>query len=163
MKASQKCIDLIKRSESLSLTAYLCQAGKPTIGWGHTRGVKLGQRITLKQAEAFLRADISSVEVDLNFYLHAVLLTQGQFDALCDFTFNLGIGDFLRSTLYKLVLNHPNESTTVKQFNRWIYGGDGSYNHKDDDGDGLIDEPGEKKQLGGLVTRRKEETKMYLS
>ena len=55
MRTSEAGRDLIKRWESLRLTAYLCQAGIPTIGWGHTSGVRMGDRITEHEAEQFLR------------------------------------------------------------------------------------------------------------
>ena len=47
--------EIIKKWEGLRLEAYLCPAGVPTIGWGHTKGVKLGDKITLEQAEDFLK------------------------------------------------------------------------------------------------------------
>ena len=48
-------------------------------------------------------------------------------------------------------------------FRRWVYGGNGMHNGKDDDGDGLIDEPGEKMKEPGLITRRENEIKLYYS
>ena len=58
MKTSQRGIDLIKQFEGLELTAYHCSAGVPTIGYGHTRGVSLGDTCTEAQAEAMLVKDL---------------------------------------------------------------------------------------------------------
>lgn len=53
-------IDLVKHFEGLSLDAYLCLAGIPTIGYGHTAGVTLGQSITAERAEALLSRDLAA-------------------------------------------------------------------------------------------------------
>jgi lysozyme len=91
MKASQVCIDLIKRFEGLKLDAYLCPAGIPTIGYGHTRCVHIGQHITTEFADVLLAEDIEAVEDDLDLMLH-VPVTQGQWDALVSLCFNLAGG-----------------------------------------------------------------------
>ena len=88
MTASSAAIDLIKSFESLRLDAYRCPAGVWTIGWGHTAGVREGQRITEDIAEQFLRRDIEQVEQGLPAVIH-VALTQGQQDALVSLCFNL--------------------------------------------------------------------------
>ena len=62
MKTSQRGIDLIKQFEGLELTAYHCSAGVPTIGYGHTRGVSLGDTCTEAQAEAMLVKDLEDTE-----------------------------------------------------------------------------------------------------
>ena len=54
MNVSQKGIDLIKKHEGCKLFAYRCPAGVVTIGYGHTKGVKMGMAITQKQADSFL-------------------------------------------------------------------------------------------------------------
>ena len=59
MKISQKGIDLIKRFEGCKLYAYRDSVGIPTIGYGHTKGVKMGMSITQKQADDFLREDVA--------------------------------------------------------------------------------------------------------
>ena len=53
MGGEQKALEIIKKYEGLRLEAYLCPAGKPTIGWGHTHGVKLGQKISACATEIF--------------------------------------------------------------------------------------------------------------
>lgn len=91
VKTSKAAIDLIKRSEGLYLDAYLCPAGVPTIGYGHTAGVHLGQRITAPFADVLLAQDVEAVERDLALMLH-VPVTQGQWDALVSLCFNLAGG-----------------------------------------------------------------------
>ena len=88
MKASPAAINLIKSFEGLRLEAYLCPAQVWTIGWGHTRGVRAGMRITEAQAEEFLRADVEQVEKDLPAVIRTPM-TQGQHDGLVSLCFNL--------------------------------------------------------------------------
>lgn len=57
MKVSEKGLAIIKKYEGCRLTAYVCPAGKLTIGYGHTKGVKKGQKITQAQAEAYSEHD----------------------------------------------------------------------------------------------------------
>ena len=67
MNISDKGLALIKAHEGCRLAAYLCPAGKWTIGYGHTAGVVQGMTITQVQADAFLKQDIEKFEklVDL--------------------------------------------------------------------------------------------------
>jgi lysozyme len=97
---------LIKQFEGFSATVYICPAGYPTIGYGHV--VKLQEQekfsngITAEQAEFLLRQDVQTAERAV-LRLIAVALTDGQFDALVSFTFNLGAGALQRSTLRRKV------------------------------------------------------------
>src|ERR1019366_6672384 len=91
MEASQTAFDLIQRFEGCKLDAYLCPAGIPTIGYGHTEGVHLGQHISAPFAAGLLIEDIEAVERDLALMLH-VPVTQGQWDALVSLCFNLAGG-----------------------------------------------------------------------
>ena len=100
MKTSQRGIDLIKQFEGLELMAYHCSAGVPTIGYGHTRGVSLGDSCTEAQAEAMLVKDLEDTERQVIFYTKS-LLTQNQFDALVSCTYNLGAGNLAASTMLK--------------------------------------------------------------
>jgi len=111
---------LIKTFEGLRLKAYLCPAGVPTIGYGHTGSVKLGDTITAAHAEHLLREDLRRFEAAID-RLVAVPLTQGQFDALVSFTFNVGTAAFQRSTLRR-VLNTGEYDAVPSQFKRWVYG-----------------------------------------
>lgn len=90
MKISEKGLDLIKSFEGCKLTAYLCPAGVWTIGYGHTKGVKEGQKITQKKADALLMEDLKRFEDHVNSYRKYYKFTQNEFDALVSFAFNLG-------------------------------------------------------------------------
>lgn len=98
MKTSQRGIDLIKQFEGLRLTAYKCPAGVYTIGYGHTRGVKRGMKITEEEASAYLAADLRNSEKAVERYDSIYHWTQNEYDALVSFTFNCGATN-LRSLL----------------------------------------------------------------
>lgn len=136
---SKKLTEAVKRFEGLRLTAYKDSGGKLTIGYGHTCGVKAGAKITIQQADIYLCRDLAAVATSVNT-LH-VCNTQGQFDALCDFAFNLGFDNLKRSTLLKVLRNKGSESEIRKQFSRWVYCAG--------------------KILPGLVVRRKWEADRY--
>ena len=95
MRTSQEGINLIKRFEGCRLTAYRCPAGKITIGYGHTAGVKMGQTITQTQAESFLKDDLIKYEKLVEKYDRVYHWNQNQFDALVSFAFNIGSIDQL--------------------------------------------------------------------
>ena len=139
MKTSNKGIDLIKKHEGFRSKAYRCSANVLTIGFGHTLNVKATDVITLDEAESFLRQDVEFAENEVN--RHNLNINQNQFDALVSFVFNLGVGNFARSTLLRKIKSNPNDPTIRKEFERWIYAGG--------------------KVLIGLVRRRKEEAELY--
>lgn len=119
MIVSDKAIELIKDFESLQLKAYLCPANVWTIGYGHTRGVKPDDEISIYQAERYLRADLVQIERDIN-QLVRVPLTQGQYDALVSFVFNCGTRAFSTSTLLKK-LNSRDYEGAANEFERWKF------------------------------------------
>lgn len=90
MKTSQRGINLIKQFEGVRLTAYKCPAGVYTVGYGHTRGVKRGMKITEEEASAFLAADLRNSEKAVERYDAIYHWNQNEFDALVSFTFNCG-------------------------------------------------------------------------
>lgn len=95
MNTSKNGIDLIKKFEGCRLTAYRCAAGVPTIGYGHTAGVKIGQSITQEQAEQYLRNDLKKFEQMVMKYDSKYHWNQNQFDALVSFAYNIGSIDQL--------------------------------------------------------------------
>lgn len=95
MKTSKNGINLIKKFEGCRLTAYKCAAGVPTIGYGHTTGVKMGQSITQAQAEGFLKDDLVEYERNVEKYNGKYHWSQNEFDALVSFAFNIGSIDQL--------------------------------------------------------------------
>jgi lysozyme len=140
MQYSSEGLALTKRFEGLRLSAYRDGAGVLTIGYGHTGAdVHEGQTITEPEAEALLLGDMRTAIAVVN-ELVKVLLTQGQFDSLVDFTYNLGQGTFRRSNLLALV-NRRDFSGAARQFGLWVHAGG-------------------KVELG-LVNRRKAEADMF--
>lgn len=121
MKASNILIAAIKRFESVRLTAYQDSVGVWTIGYGHTAGVKKGDRITQAQADAFLRDDLSRVESTVNKLRN--VSTQGRFDAVVDFIFNCGAGNFMKSTLKQYIELGKPTWMCQEQFLRWVNAG----------------------------------------
>jgi lysozyme len=117
MTYSQDGIHLTESFESCRLTAYLDSVGVPTIGWGHTNGVKIGMTCTQEQADAWLQQDIQSSVNAVNSMVK-VQLRQQEFDALVDFTFNLGAGNLEHSTLLRL-LNAGNFQGAAAEFDKW--------------------------------------------
>ncbi len=141
LRTSPKGIALIKEFEGCRLSTYLCAAGVPTIGYGHTAGVALGMTITLAQAEAFLREDLRKFEKGVSEALtHPV--TQSQFDALVSFSYNLGVGALKKSTLLRL-LNQGRTEEAAGEFLKWNRAGG--------------------KVLTGLTRRRQKEKELFLS
>jgi lysozyme len=116
MKASAKCVELIKASEGLRLQTYLDVAGVSTIGWGHALSGShyYASGISEQQAEFLLEMDISRAESEVESLGHP--FTQGQFDALTDFCFNLG------PRALKTMFSHGIDQVP-EQLIRWIHAG----------------------------------------
>ena len=119
MKTSEAGLELISSFEGLRLTAYLDPVGIPTIGWGHTKGVQLGQTITRPQAVELLREDTSGAASAVNAFLKKPV-NQSQFDALVSLVFNAGSAP-LHGTLGTL-LNQGDFAGAAAQFGRWVKG-----------------------------------------
>jgi len=102
MKLSAAGLELLKKSEGFRDRVYSDIAGFRTIGYGHrlTREESYPAGITLAQAETVLASDIAIAEATVT-RLVRVDLTQGQFDALVDFVFNLGGTRLASSTLLR--------------------------------------------------------------
>ncbi|NJL39268.1 MAG: glycoside hydrolase family protein [Leptolyngbyaceae cyanobacterium RM2_2_4] len=153
-KPSQDCLDLIKESEGLhrkrsdgSIEAYLDPVGIPTIGYGSifhndkSRSVKLGDVITKADAERWLQLEVDKTASEVNT-LCTVELTQGMFDALVSFGFNVGTGkDGLKTSTLLKKLNSKDYEGAAREFDRWVYG--------------------KGKVLPGLVTRRNKEEALF--
>ena len=118
MKASKECIEAIKRFEGLHLEVYRCPAGVLTIGYGHTSNIP-SKSISEWQAKKLLEHDVAICENQVNNL--RLKLNQGQFDALVDFVFNLGIARLKSSTLLKYVKSCPESDLVGKEFERWVY------------------------------------------
>jgi lysozyme len=112
---------LTEQFEGLRLTAYQDQVGRWTIGYGHTAGVQQGDTCTQAQAEAWLAFDVSWAVQTVNLYVK-IALTQGEFDSLTDFVFNLGSGSFQHSNLLVQV-NQRNFEAAAAEFEKWDHAG----------------------------------------
>jgi lysozyme len=120
MTPSEQCIDLIKRFEGYSATAYPDPGtgGAPwTIGYGHTRGVKQGDTTDMDQATRWIYDDVQDAADAVQRGV-AVPLSQNQYDALVSFVYNVGAGNFFKSTLIKL-LNAGDWDGAAREFVRW--------------------------------------------
>ena len=142
MKLEKEAIELIKSHEGFSAEPYLCPGNVWTIGYGHTDGVNAyTQPVTEAYGEELLREDIGKAEATVHEHVR-VPLTDEQYGALVSFVFNVGAGNFRRSTLLKK-LNAADYNGAADELLRWIYGGG--------------------RKLRGLEKRRKAEREMFLS
>jgi lysozyme len=117
MEVSQKLIDFTRQSEGFRAKPYM-DNGSLAIGYGHHGPeVKPGLVWTEEQADAAQREDFAEFGKQVE-HLVKVPLTQGQFDALVDFVYNLGSGRLEESTLLKL-LNQRAYVGASQQFLRW--------------------------------------------
>lgn len=146
MQTSEKGIALIKEFEGCSLTAYQDSVGVWTIGYGLTQPVngkpiRAGMTIKQETAERLLKTGLVSYECDVS-RLVKVGLTQGQFDALVSFTYNLGARSLSTSTLLRK-LNAGDYAGAADEFLRW--------------------NKASGKVLNGLTRRREAERALFLS
>lgn len=115
---SEDAKKIIKIFESLRLDAYLCPAGIPTIGYGHTGpDVHLDMSITEQEADALFLRDINKFSSQIAPMIR-VPLNQDQFGALVSFTFNLGPAALKMSTLLKKI-NSNNLKEAGDEFLKW--------------------------------------------
>ena len=145
MNISEVGLDLIKLHEGCKLVAYPDpgSGGDPwTIGYGHTgSNIGPGLHISQEQADDYLRNDLAWVEKCINNSVK-VDLTQGEFDALCSFVYNLGCSALGKSTLLAK-LNAGDSDGAAQEFGRWTKASG--------------------KVLQGLVIRRKAEMDVFLA
>lgn len=152
MKINQAGIDLIKRFEDLFLKSYKCPNDIWTIGWGHTGGVSEGQTITVKQAEAFLDADLVYFE-SLATKALKYPVNDNQFSAFVSILFNVGPGNAYKDGILKLKSGAP--STLLKRINEGNLLAAANEFEKWNRAGGRI--------LNGLTKRRKAEKELFLT
>ena len=153
MQLDQSGLDLIKRWEgyhrkvkgSTDCKAYLCSAGVPTIGYGCTKGVRLGMRWTKKKAEQEFKKELAGHEAFVSKVVK-VPLSQWEQNALISFAYNCGNGALQRSTLLKVV-NRGEKDKVPSQFLRWT-------KHRNPKTGGMM-------TSRGLLNRRMDEIKMW--
>ena len=119
MEFSDNGLAKTKEFEGLRLNAYRDIGGVWTIGYGHTGNVIPGMTITQAEADDLLRKDVHWA-VDCVNRAVTVPVSQNQFDALVDFTFNIGCGAFRNSTLLRR-LNAKNYAEAAEEFTRWKF------------------------------------------
>jgi len=148
MKISENGLKLIKKFEGLSLKPYLCSAGIPTIGFGNTfyenmKKVTLqDETITEERADSLFNFLVTTNFVNVVNRLVIVDINQNQFDALVSFVYNLGSGNFEKSTLLKKV-NQEDFIGASLEFEKWNRASG--------------------KVLNGLTKRRLSEKELFLS
>lgn len=140
MNISDILINKLKAFEGYRRKAYRCAAGVWTCGYGHTHGVTPRTTCTESLAEAWLRSDLRHIERFLSS-IPEITKTQGRFDACADFCYNLGIGAFKASTLFKRIQRNDTLESIQAEFLKWVYAGG--------------------KQLEGLKTRRQWEAQRF--
>jgi len=147
MKASTRCLVMIKHHEGVRYRPYKCPAGLWTIGVGHLIGdgktlpPEWNRTLSKDEVDQILAADLRRFERGV-LRLCPVPLTQGQFDALVSFAFNLGLGGLQRSSV-RMCTNRMDKDGAVRGLMKYIKGGG--------------------KVLPGLVKRRKDEAALYMS
>jgi lysozyme len=124
VSVSQQCVDLVKKFEGLHkmgedglVHSYRCPAGKWTLGFGATKGIRSGMTCTVSEAEQRLKDDLGEHGKIVKRLVN-VPLSQGQYDALVSFVFNVGGGAFKSSTALKR-LNSGLYDDVPEQLQRW--------------------------------------------
>ena len=141
MKVSDIFLEKLMEMEGCRLVAYRDAAGVPTIGYGHTAGVRMGDRISQRQAKALLRQDADAVMRQVRAL--DVARTEAQLEALTSFAFNLGIARLRSSTLLKVIRQGGSKQAIQREFKRWVYAGG--------------------RKLSGLVKRREWEASHFFA
>ncbi len=117
MKISKEGIALIKKFEGCELEAYQDSVGVWTIGYGHTKDVEQGLKITQEEAETMLETELLEYEEYVERYVD-IGLSQNQFDALVCWTYNLGPTNLKNSTMLT-VLNQARIEDVPYEMKRW--------------------------------------------
>lgn len=142
MRVSQESIKKIKEFEGVRLRAYKAVPTEKyyTIGYGHySKDINANTTITIEKADEYFNLDISKVERQVDGL--NLSLNQNQFDAICDFIFNVGFCNFSTSTLLKKIKGNAPIEEIQKEFLRWNKSGG--------------------KVLQGLVRRREWESNLF--
>ncbi len=150
-RITKNLIDFIKMEEGVYLKAYKCPAGVWTIGIGSTfyedgSKVKSGDVIDNKRAEKLLEKYLTDVSARVIKETVKVELTQGMFEALCSFIYNVGEHAFKSSTLLK-ELNKGNYTNASQEFLKW----------------NKMTVDGKKVSAIGLTKRREREKRLFTS
>lgn len=138
-------VRLIAEAEGLRLRAYRCPAGVPSIGYGETRGVRMGDTCTKEQADGWLCDDIAARARAVRTLTRAQEPTPAELGAMVSLAYNIGIAAFQKSTVLRQH-NAGNRQAAARAFGLW---NKARVN-------GVLTE------LAGLTARRAREAAMYL-
>jgi lysozyme len=147
VKVSKEAIKLIKHHEGVRNKPYKCPAGLWTVGVGHLIGdgktlpASWNKTFTNEEIDGILAADLKRFELGVHKMLPNVPLKQCEFDSLVSWCFNLGLGQFQRSTLRQALLRGDKEAAMESLVKYCRAGG---------------------KILKGLQNRRLDERKLFL-
>lgn len=144
MEVNEEGLALIKRFEGLRTTAYRCPAGVWTIGYGHTSmagppAVTSGMTIGEADAGAILQRDVDAFAREVEASLR-VRLSGNQFAALVSFSYNVGIGNFKKSSVLAAI-NAGDFAAVPRRLRLWVKAGG--------------------RRLPGLVKRRAAESELF--
>lgn len=147
MKLNKTGYDLIKQFEGCKLTAYQDSVGVWTIGYGSTyyenmQKVKQGDKVSQQRANEIFEFVASRFARNVDDIITSKP-TQNQFNAVVSLAYNIGLGNFQKSTLLKKLNKNPNDKTIKDEFMKWVNAGG--------------------RKLQGLVNRRKKEAEIYYS
>lgn len=119
LQTSEQGLAHVANQEGCRLAAYQCSADKWTAGLGHTKGITKNEQITLEQAADYFIEDVAVAE---KVVTNAITkqASQGEFDMMVSFVFNLGAGNFKRSTLLKK-FNAGQNQQACNEYLRWVY------------------------------------------
>lgn len=165
MRTSDDGARRIRGVESFRGKAYRKFAGEPwTIGYGTTmingKPVTEGMICTEPEALVWFKIDLLKFEKVVDTTFPGIVFTQGQYDALVSFCYNNGSFKFASSLVRAIKLDPNNEPRIREAFLLYVKI-KADKDNIDNDGDGLIDEPGEMRKIEGLVNRRNHEIDMY--
>jgi len=116
--------NIIMEFEGFSENAYICPAGKVTIGFGNTyyedgTPVKMGDKITRQRGEELFKSVVKKFEDQVREVVTSKI-NENQLGALVSFTYNLGIGNLKKSTLLKKINRNPHDPTIPFEFLKWV-------------------------------------------
>lgn len=139
---SSKGLALIKEFEGLRLKAYRCPAGVATIGYGWTKGVRMGDVWTVQKAEEMLVEGVKPYAATVAKAIGKTPTTQNEFDSMVSFCYNVGEGAFRKSSVLRYHVRGQ-KKFAAEAFMKWVKGGG--------------------RTLPGLVRRRRSERALYLA
>ncbi len=147
MRLDKQGYDLIKQFEGCKLTAYQDSVGVWTIGYGSTyyenmQKVKKGDKVSQQRANEIFEFVANRFARNVDDIITSQP-SQNQFNAVVSLAYNIGLGNFQKSTLLKKLNRNPNDKTIKDEFMKWINAGG--------------------KPLQGLINRRKKEAGIYFS